>query len=129
MKLVAIPGALREGSLNKQLLKLATKLLEGAGVEIERIDFRALAIPIYDGERIGRKRAILLRSSGKGCSVTSLIGGEERAGGDDLASERGDSSGQAARSVGRTRRAGVADWGARSGCVGPVAGVSRRAAR
>jgi len=50
MKLLAIAGALRQGSLNKQLLRLATKLLEGAGVEIDSIDFRALAIPIYDGD-------------------------------------------------------------------------------
>jgi len=43
-------GALRSGSLNKQLLKLAVKLLEGAGAEIDLVDFRALAIPIYDGD-------------------------------------------------------------------------------
>jgi len=45
------------------------------------------------------------------------------------ASERGHSSGQIARPVGRTRRAQVADWGVRSGCVGRVAMVSRRTAR
>ena len=50
MKLLAVPGALRAGSLNKQLLKLAVKQLEAAGVEIDWIDFRALAIPIYDGD-------------------------------------------------------------------------------
>jgi NAD(P)H-dependent FMN reductase len=50
MKLVAMAGALRAGSLNKQLLNLAVKLLSAAGAEIQPIDFRALAIPIYDGD-------------------------------------------------------------------------------
>ncbi|MFI5314567.1 MAG: NADPH-dependent FMN reductase [Myxococcota bacterium] len=50
MRLLAIPGALREGSHNRRLLTLAAKLLAGAGAEIDWIDFRALAIPIYDGD-------------------------------------------------------------------------------
>ncbi len=50
MKLVAIAGALREGSLNKQLLRLACKGLEKEGAEIDRVDLRALAIPFYDGD-------------------------------------------------------------------------------
>jgi len=50
VKLLALAGSLRTGSLNKQLLNLAAKLLEAAGAEIVPIDFRALAIPIYDGD-------------------------------------------------------------------------------
>lgn len=50
MKVVAIAGALREGSLNKKLLRLATKILEKEGVEIDLVDLRALAIPFYDGD-------------------------------------------------------------------------------
>ncbi len=50
MKLLAVCGALRKGSLNRQLLAHATQLLEKAGVEIEPVDFRRLAIPIYDGD-------------------------------------------------------------------------------
>jgi NAD(P)H-dependent FMN reductase len=50
MKLVAIAGALREGSLNKQLLRLAVRLLEKDGAEIDLVDLRALAIPFYDGD-------------------------------------------------------------------------------
>jgi chromate reductase, NAD(P)H dehydrogenase (quinone) len=50
MKLLAVCGALRQGSLNRQLLGLATRLLEKAGAEIEPVDFRRLAIPIYDGD-------------------------------------------------------------------------------
>ena len=50
MKLVAIAGALREGSLNKQLLRLAVKLLEKDGAEIDLVDLRALSLPFYDGD-------------------------------------------------------------------------------
>ena len=50
MNLVAIPGSLREASLNKQLLRLAVKLLEAGGAKVDWIDLRALAIPIYDGD-------------------------------------------------------------------------------
>ena len=50
MKLVAIAGALREGSLNKQLLRLAVKLLEKDGVEVDLIDLKKLAMPFYDGD-------------------------------------------------------------------------------
>ena len=50
MNLVAIPGSLREASHNKELLRLAVKLLEAAGAKVDWIDLRALAIPIYDGD-------------------------------------------------------------------------------
>ena len=50
MKVVAIAGALREGSLNKQLLRLATRILEKDGVEVDLVDLKKLAIPFYDGD-------------------------------------------------------------------------------
>ena len=50
MKVVAIAGALREGSLNKQLLRLATRVLEQDGVEVDLVDLKKLAIPFYDGD-------------------------------------------------------------------------------
>jgi NAD(P)H-dependent FMN reductase len=50
MKLLLVAGALRKESLNKQLLNLAGRHLEAAGVEFERIDFHALGIPFYDGD-------------------------------------------------------------------------------
>lgn len=50
MNLVAIPGALREGSHNRQLLKLAAKLLEAGGAKIDWVELRKLDIPIYDGD-------------------------------------------------------------------------------
>jgi NAD(P)H-dependent FMN reductase len=50
MKVVAIAGALREGSLNKQLLCLARGILEKDGVEVDLIDLKKLAMPFYDGD-------------------------------------------------------------------------------
>jgi chromate reductase len=50
MNVVAIAGAMREGSLNKQLLRLATRILEQDGVEIDLVDLKELAIPFYDGD-------------------------------------------------------------------------------
>ena len=65
MKLVAIAGALRTGSLNKQLLRLACKLLEKEGAEIDLVDLRALALPFYDGD--------LEASSGLPASAQELV--------------------------------------------------------
>ncbi len=50
MRFVAIAGALREGSLNKQLLRLATRTLEQDGMQIDLVDLKTLAIPFYDGD-------------------------------------------------------------------------------
>lgn len=50
MKLVAVAGALRAGSLNKKLLALVTRKLEKEGVEIDLVDLKTLGIPFYDGD-------------------------------------------------------------------------------
>ncbi|HXZ84510.1 MAG TPA: NAD(P)H-dependent oxidoreductase [Myxococcota bacterium] len=50
MKLAAIVGSLRQGSLNRQLLELALRCLAASGVEFDRIELRALTIPFYDGD-------------------------------------------------------------------------------
>ena len=50
MKLAAIAGSLRQGSLNRQLLALALRQLEAGGSEVDRIELRELAIPFYDGD-------------------------------------------------------------------------------
>lgn len=50
MKLVAIAGAMRTGSLNKRLLALVTRKLEKEGAEIDLVDLRQLGIPFYDGD-------------------------------------------------------------------------------
>jgi len=65
MKLVAIAGALRAGSLNKQLLRLAIKVLEKEGAEIDLVDLRALEIPFYDGD--------LEKSSGLPAGAQELV--------------------------------------------------------
>ena len=65
MKLVAIAGALREGSHNKKLLRLACKLLEKEGAEIDLVDLRTLGLPFYDGD--------LEASSGLPASAQELV--------------------------------------------------------
>ena len=50
MKLLAIPGSLRKESLNRKLLQHTVQLLEKAGAQVEWVDWKALAIPIYDGD-------------------------------------------------------------------------------
>jgi NAD(P)H-dependent FMN reductase len=50
MRLVAIAGALRAGSLNRRLLALAIRGLEKECAEIDLVDLKALAIPFYDGD-------------------------------------------------------------------------------
>ncbi len=50
MRLVAFAGALREGSLNRRLLRHAVGLLEKQGAEIDLVELRELAIPFYDGD-------------------------------------------------------------------------------
>src|SRR5262249_31338087 len=50
MKLLAVPGALRQGSFNRKLLQLTVQLLEKQGAQVEWVDWKALALPIYDGD-------------------------------------------------------------------------------
>ncbi|HZH04571.1 MAG TPA: NAD(P)H-dependent oxidoreductase, partial [Myxococcaceae bacterium] len=49
-KLVAICGSLRSGSFNAKLLKLAVGEAERLGAEVDTVDLKALAIPVYDGD-------------------------------------------------------------------------------
>jgi NAD(P)H-dependent FMN reductase len=50
IRLVAMAGALREGSLNKKLLRIAVAIAREAGADVEGVDLRELAIPFYDGD-------------------------------------------------------------------------------
>lgn len=50
MKVVAMAGAMREASLNKQLLRISTRILEKEGIEVDLVDLKTLAIPFYDGD-------------------------------------------------------------------------------
>lgn len=49
-KIIAISGSLRAESLNSQVLNVAVRALEAAGAEVETVDLKALALPIYDGD-------------------------------------------------------------------------------
>jgi NAD(P)H-dependent FMN reductase len=50
MKLYAIAGALRVGSLNRRLLAVAVGIAEKNGATVELADPRALDLPLYDGD-------------------------------------------------------------------------------
>ncbi len=49
-KILAIPGSLRKGSLNRMLLKVAVAELQKLGAEVELADLKELALPVYDGD-------------------------------------------------------------------------------
>ena len=50
IKVLAFAGSLRQGSLNKKLVKQAAKGAEAAGAQVTYIDLRDFNIPVYDGD-------------------------------------------------------------------------------
>jgi NAD(P)H-dependent FMN reductase len=50
MKLLAFAAALRQGSLNRQLIRLVIELTRSKGVEIDAADFHEFDMPLYDGD-------------------------------------------------------------------------------
>lgn len=50
IKILALAGSTRKGSLNKKLIKLAAKGAEAAGAEVTLIDLRDFPMPFYDGD-------------------------------------------------------------------------------
>jgi len=50
MKLFALAGSLRQASLNRRLLGLAVAAARAAGVEVEVVEFRDVAMPLYDAD-------------------------------------------------------------------------------
>ena len=50
IKVLAFAGSLRQGSLNKKLVKQAAKGAEAAGAQVTYIDLRDFDIPVYDGD-------------------------------------------------------------------------------
>ncbi len=49
-RLLIIPASAREGSLNRRLAACAASFAREAGAEVEVMDLRALALPVYDGD-------------------------------------------------------------------------------
>jgi NAD(P)H-dependent FMN reductase len=49
MRILAFAGSLRSGSYNRKLLHLAEKALAG-GAEVDHLDLRDVAMPLYDGD-------------------------------------------------------------------------------
>lgn len=49
MRILAFAGALRAGSFNRSLLKVAVEKLQGAA-EVDLLDLKAVPMPIYDGD-------------------------------------------------------------------------------
>jgi len=54
-KILAFAGSTREGSFNKQLLKLAAAAASKAGGDVQVIDLRDFPLPIYDGDLESRE--------------------------------------------------------------------------
>jgi chromate reductase len=50
IKLLAVSGSSRQGSVNKRLLDAAVSALRTTGAEVTCIDLRMLALPLYDGD-------------------------------------------------------------------------------
>ena len=49
-KILALSGSLRTGSYNTSLLEAAIRLLDSRGAKVERFDFRADPLPIFDAD-------------------------------------------------------------------------------
>lgn len=50
VRLLAISGSERHGSLNRKLLDAAAQSARAQGAQVEGIDLRSLALPLYDGD-------------------------------------------------------------------------------
>lgn len=50
IKVLAFAGSLRQGSLNKKLVKQAARGAEAAGAQVTYVDLRDFDIPVYDGD-------------------------------------------------------------------------------
>ena len=49
MRILALAGSLRTGSLNRRLLKIASGILKGKA-EVDHLDMREIGMPLYDGD-------------------------------------------------------------------------------
>lgn len=49
-RILAVAGSYRTGSWNRKLLALAVREAEAKGAEVDVVDLKALALPVYDGD-------------------------------------------------------------------------------
>jgi chromate reductase len=76
-RILAIAGSLRAGSYNRKLLALLVEQARAQGAEVDVVDLKVLALPVYDGdvedqgfppgvvelrERIGQAQGLLIAS-------------------------------------------------------------------
>ncbi|AEI64711.1 NADPH-dependent FMN reductase [Corallococcus macrosporus] len=76
-RILAISGSLRTGSFNRKLLDLAVAHARSLGADVDVVDLKALALPVYDGdveakalpapveelrERLGKAQGLLIAS-------------------------------------------------------------------
>lgn len=50
LRLLALSGSERAGSLNRRLIELAAKVARSHGAQVDHLDLRSLALPLYDGD-------------------------------------------------------------------------------
>jgi NAD(P)H-dependent FMN reductase len=49
-RILALAGSSRDGALSTRLRDAAASVLRGAGADVQALDLRALALPLYDGD-------------------------------------------------------------------------------
>lgn len=55
VKLLAISGSAREGSVNQQLLNLAARKAEALGAEVTHVNLRDLELPVFDADLLAAR--------------------------------------------------------------------------
>lgn len=50
LRLVALSGSERAGSLNRRLVEVAAKAARSRGAQVDHLDLRSLALPLYDAD-------------------------------------------------------------------------------
>lgn len=50
LRLLALSGSERAGSLNRRLIEVAAQVARSRGAQVDHLDLRSLALPLYDGD-------------------------------------------------------------------------------
>jgi NAD(P)H-dependent FMN reductase len=50
LRLLSISGSSRAGSLNRRLVEVAADVARSRGAQVDHLDLRSLALPLYDGD-------------------------------------------------------------------------------